>query len=264
MGYLETAILEPSQTLPVLVDFWAPWCGPCRVLGPVLDKVAAANAGRFTLVKVNTDEQPEVAQHFHIQSIPAVKLFDKGKLIAEFVGALPEREVSAWLSRVLPTDDGRALKTAKAALLAGDRAAALQALEGHVHEDSPSSEARALFAALTYFTRRDHALALARTVGEGDLGFDIASAVQELDALDDNVVDPAAKADAVAAYRKGIAEFRAGNFAAAAEAWLTSMKASRAVAQDGARRALIALFKLLGEDDAVTLEYRRPFASALY
>jgi putative thioredoxin len=264
MGYLETAILEPSQKLPVLVDFWAPWCGPCRVLGPVLDKVAAASVGRFTLLKLNTDEQPEIAQRFRVQSIPAVKLFDKGKVIGEFVGALPEREVNAWLAKVLPTDAGRALVAAKAALQAGDRAAALAALEGHVHEDSPSSEARALFAALAYFSHRDHALALARTVREGDVGFDVASAVVELDGLDEAAIEPTAKANAAESYRQGIAAFRRGDFAGAASAWLESMKASRAVASDGARRALIALFKLLGEEDPVTLEYRRPFASALY
>ena len=264
MGFLEETILEPSKKLPVLVDFWAPWCGPCRTLGPVLERVAAANQQRFTFVKVNTDDHQDIAARYGIQSIPAVKLFDQGKVIAEFVGALPERQVVAWLDKVLPSDEGRALAAAKEAMHKGDRIAALAALHGKVHEDSKSSEARALYAALAYFEHRDHAMKLAATVREGDAGFDLASAVLALDALD--LVDErlTGKPEAVASYRRGIAAFKAGNFGDAASAWIDSMKTSRAVAEDGAKRALIALFKLLGEQDAVTLEHRRAFASAMY
>ena len=257
MGYFETAVLEPSKTKPVLVDFWAPWCGPCRVLGPVLDKLATANADRYTFVKINTDEHQDVATRYRIQSIPAVKLFDQGKVIAEFAGALPEREIVAWLARVLPTDEARALASAKAALHNGDRAAALQALKGKVHEDSKSSEARALYAVLGYFDKREHALALAATVREGDIGHDLAQAVVTLDGLAASPTDDAA-------FTAGSQAFLAANFGEAAAQWLASMKRSRKVLDDGARRALIALFNFLGEEDPVTLEYRRAFASALY
>ncbi len=264
MGFLEDSILEPSRTLPVLVDFWAPWCGPCKVLGPVLDRVAAANTARFTFVKVNTDEHQDIAARFRIQSIPAVKLFDQGKVIAEFVGALPEAQIKAWLDKVLPSDEGRALTAAKDLLGKGDRAAALAALQGKVHEDAKSSEARALYAALSYFEHRDHALKLAAMVREGDQGFDLANAVVELDGLVTNDAVPEGKPEAVSAYQRGIASFKNRSFADAAAAWIESMKLSRKVADDGAKRALIALFKLLGEEDAVTQEYRRAFASALY
>ncbi len=261
MGFLEDTIIEPSKKLPVLVDFWAPWCGPCRTLGPVLERVAAANKERFTFVKVNTDEHQEIAARYHIQSIPAVKLFDQGKVIAEFVGALPERQVVAWLDQVLPSDEGRALAVAREALHAGDRVAALAALHGKVHEDSKSSEARALYAALAYFEHRELALKLAATVREGDVGFDVASAVVEIDGLS---ADVEGKPEAVASYQRGLACFKAGSFAEAAAAWIESMKVSRKVAEDGAKRAVIALFKLLGEEHPVTLEYRRVLASALY
>lgn len=264
MGFLETTILEPSHVKPVLVDFWAPWCGPCRVLGPVLDKLASAYADKLTLVKLNTDEHQDIAQRYRIQSIPAVKLFDQGKVIAEFVGALPEREIVAWLIRVLPTDEGRALAAAKQALHAGDRVAALQALAGKIHEDTPSSEARALYASLAYFDHPEHALALAATVREGDVGHDLASAVVTLDTLARTTVPADAKADAAKAYGDAVTALRAGDFATAASEWLSSMKLSRKLLDDGAKRALIALFNVLGEEHAVTLEYRRAFASALY
>lgn len=264
MGFLEDKILEPSRTLPVLVDFWAPWCGPCRVLGPVLDRVAAANTERFTFVKVNTDEHQDIASRYRIQSIPAVKLFDQGKVIAEFVGALPEPQVKAWLDKMLPSDEGRALAAAKEAMSRGDRSGALAALQGKVHEDSKSSEARALFAALAYFEHRDHALKLAATVREGDQGYDVANAVVELDALVASDAAVEGKPEAVSAYQRGVASFKTRAFGEAAAAWIESMKLSRKVAEDGAKRALIALFKLLGDEDAVTQEYRRAFASALY
>lgn len=264
MGFFETHVLEASNSKPVLVDFWAPWCGPCRVLGPVLDRVASAHADRITLVKLNTDEHQDVAQRYRVSSIPAVKLFDKGKVIGEFVGALPEREVISWLNRVLPTEEGRALAAAKQALHAGDRAAALQALAGKVHEDTPSAEARALYATLAYHDHREHAVALANTVHEGDVGFDLASAVLTLDGLTQLTTPPDAKPDAVDAFSRGLAAFTAGNFDDAAVAWLDAMKASRKLHDDGARRALIALFKILGEEHPVTLDHRRAFASALY
>ena len=172
--------------------------------GPVLERAAAANAQRFTFVKVNTDEHQDIAARFQIQSIPAVKLFDQGKVIAEFVGALPERQVLAWLDQVLPTHEGRALVQAKEALGKGDRVGALAALHGRVHEDSKSSEARALYAALAYFEHRDHALKLAATVREGDAGFDIASAVVELDGLKDAVEGKPQGGSELSAWARGL------------------------------------------------------------
>lgn len=98
----QEAVIEASHRKPVLVDFWAPWCGPCRVLGPTLKKLAKESNGAWRLVKINTDSFQELSRQYRIQSIPAVKLFYQGKVIAEFVGALPETSVRRWLDEHLP------------------------------------------------------------------------------------------------------------------------------------------------------------------
>lgn len=105
LANFETEVIEASQTVPVLVDFWAPWCGPCKTLGPVLEKVEAAYAGRFKLVKVNTEEEQQLAQAFGIRSIPTCVLMVQGQPLDGFMGALPEGQIKTFLDKHLPSED---------------------------------------------------------------------------------------------------------------------------------------------------------------
>ncbi|QXD16127.1 thioredoxin [Rhodocaloribacter litoris] len=100
--FFQKEVLDKSRQKPVLVDFWAPWCGPCRVLGPTLEKLARESKGKWRLVKVNTDRHPELSMRYGVRGIPAVKLFVDGEVRGEFVGALPEPAIRRWLDEHLP------------------------------------------------------------------------------------------------------------------------------------------------------------------
>jgi putative thioredoxin len=95
-------VIDRSYEMPVVVDFWAPWCAPCRVLGPVIEQIAAEQAGQWDLVKVNTEDQPDISDQYAIRSIPNVKIFYRGEVIDEFSGALPRNTILAWLKDTLP------------------------------------------------------------------------------------------------------------------------------------------------------------------
>jgi putative thioredoxin len=112
----EVEVLAASYAQPVVVDFWAEWCGPCRILGPILEKLEREANGKWRLAKLNTEEEPELAQAWQIRGIPAVKMFHHGEVIAEFVGALPEVQVRKWLETYLPSATKAALAEAKKAL----------------------------------------------------------------------------------------------------------------------------------------------------
>lgn len=142
----DAEVIEASQTTPVLVDFWAPWCGPCKSLGPVLEKVEAAYNGRFKLVKINSDDEQELAGAFGIRSIPTCVLMIEGKPVDGFMGALPEGQVKAFLDKHLPAEEElQALAEEEEALAAlddGDVETALAKLQQAVDTDPNNDDAR--------------------------------------------------------------------------------------------------------------------------
>ncbi len=94
-------VIKKSEEIPVIVDFWAQWCQPCLILGPILEELKEESKDKFVLAKINVDEAPETSKQYNIMSIPSVKMFKQGKLIAEFIGALPKEQVKEWLDKNL-------------------------------------------------------------------------------------------------------------------------------------------------------------------
>ena len=243
------AVLAVSAERPVLVDFWAPWCGPCRTLMPLLDRIADDYGGRFTLAKVNTDEEQRIAGHFGIRSIPTVMLFRGGQVVEQFVGVQPEAAIRALIDKHLgaavpqqPEGVRDLLDAAAGALERRDAGAAAAAIEALAAAE-PAHPALKLLRAQLAFVEAANA--------EPD--------VPGLRArLERNPADAAAR-HALAAHHAV-----AGDFATALSEWLELMRRDRRFGDDLARRSLLQAFDALGEDHELVAGTRRRMAALLH
>ncbi len=275
----ESDVLDRSAEIPVLVDFWAPWCGPCRVLGPVLERLADGAAGRFELAKLNVDESPRVAERYGIRGIPAVMLFRDGQVTAEFVGALPERQVQAFLDQHLPTEAMQQARRAAEQLAAGDPAGARAAAEAALAATGAgpaASTAHAVTARLDLAARDlDGAAAHARAVASSAPEWEAAQAVLEAAELGRAAVaagDPAALQARIAAAPPGdLADLFAlaihrlldGDHRAALEQLVALVERDRRWRDEAARKAMLTVFQLIGPRSPLADEYRRRLALVL-
>jgi putative thioredoxin len=252
-----TAVLEESRRRPVVVDFWAAWCQPCHLIGPVLERLATEANGDFLLAKLDVDANPEAAAAFRIQSIPAVKAFQDGRLVSEFVGAIPEQSIRQFLRTVLPTEADR---------IVGDAIAAES--QGHIDQaEKHYDRARTL--------EPDHptaTLGLARLAamrGESDRARMLleplrpdpeaerlltAIEVSEWGAAPSDGDDPVARAERAAAE---------GRFGEALATFLREVESGNERSA-AAREAMLKLFAVLGDDDPLTIQYRRKLSAALF
>ncbi len=261
----EKQVIERSATVPVLVDFWAPWCGPCRHLGPVLERLASQANGRWELVKVNTEEDQQLAMAFNISSIPAVKLFINGEVADEFVGALPEAEIRRFIDAALPSPHGSVLAEARQALDRGLAAEAARLLEPVVDQDPGNVEARLGLAEASLFRDPERTLALARTVAPHDRHGDRAQALVTLAELARLAANPGALPPGKGRepYLAGAGAVRAGNWSDALESFIHGLQVDKGYMDHGARTACKAIFQFLGIRHAVSEKYWRAFSSAL-
>lgn len=273
---IRSDILEPSQNIPVVIDFWAPWCGPCKTLGPVLEKLAARADGKWKLVKVNVDEEQnqQLASQFQIRSIPGVRMLHQGKLLASFDGALPEAQVKQWLKEHVPGfGEGREEDendTVEAHLEQGNREKALQAARRAYDENRDDEALRVQLALLLLPADIDTARQLTENLSnEGKYQVELESIALMPDLADvaANGLPDSEKADApklAERYEAAAEALFNEQYELAAEHFIHIIMTDRSFKDDAARKACVALFKLLGDKHPVTKKWRRRFSMALY
>jgi putative thioredoxin len=273
-------VIEESQRQPVLVDFWAPWCGPCKQLTPVLEKVVRAAKGKARLVKMNIDEHPAIPGQMGIQSIPAVIAFVKGQPVDGFLGALPESQVTGFVERLIKDkvggEEADLLKMADAALAEGDAAGAAELYAQILAEDATNiaalaglartyvktgaiEQAKQTLALVPEAKRNEASVAAARAALEVAEQAASLGPIQELEQkVAANPLDHQARFDlALALNAKNQRE-------AALDHLLEIVRRDRKWNEDGARKQLVQLFEAWGPTDEATLAGRRRLSSILF
>ena len=270
----EVKVIDKSHQVPILVDFWAPWCGPCRVIGPVLEKLASQSPGRFELVKVNMDESPMLAQMLQIQSIPAVKLFINGTIQDEFMGALPEAEVENFLEHNLPSEAVADAVLGMRMLEAGDRQGAMKVFRqvlqgepknpiatigiGHAVLDEGDLDGAREFAAQV------NEVELERLSERQQMEKMLAALKARIYLTENAEPDGAGPAELTTRFSEACQAALRGDFEAALEAFLLIVKTERKFKEDGGRKGMVAVFDLLPANSQLTQAYRQKLSSILF
>ncbi|RLA06902.1 MAG: thioredoxin [Gammaproteobacteria bacterium] len=259
----ELDVIEASRRLPVVVDFWAEWCGPCKSLGPVLEKMAAAATDQWSLVKIDVDADQESAARYQVRSIPAVMLFVDGVVIAQFTGALPQSEVQAWLTANLPTASARQLLVIEELLQAGEFSAAIPLLEELVADYPELLAASIYLAQRQMFSDPTAALEWVADARLGDNLFDRVVDIRHIGALLQRDDESFAASKVRDDYLQAIAALREQQVETALEGFIKTLMFDPGYDDDGARKSCIALLNWMGEADSRVRGFRQKMQRAL-
>ncbi len=266
MNDFSADVIKKSFEMPVLVDFWAEWCGPCRVLSPTLEKLAEKFKDEWTLVKINSDKNPEIAEKYGVRGIPNVKLFVDGEVVNEFTGALPENMVVDWLKKAIPSKNQKSIEEAKSLLLKNRHEKAIKILKDILSSEPDNEEVKVLLAKSTFFENPENGIKLLEGIDEASEFFETADSLRTFARMFNllNNSDSLPTNQVKDIYLKAIKNIKEQNFDSALENFIETIRTDRYYDDDGSRKACIAIFKYLGEENDITLKYRRDFSSALY
>ena len=272
-------VVDASREVPVLVDFWAPWCGPCRQLTPLLEKAVRAAKGAVKLVKMNIDEHPQIPGQMGVQSIPAVFAFQDGRPVDGFMGALPESRIKSFIARLIGDESADAaadLDAADEALAAGDANTAAQAFAEALQKDAENERAAAGLAKCYIktgdLTRAEQTLALVPPAKADSAPVASARASLELARKAANAGDAeslraklaANPNDSQSRFDLAVALNAKGDRQGALDELLTIIRKDRAFNDDEARKQLLQLFDAWGASDPATISGRQRLSSLLF
>ena len=257
-------IIGRSQDIPVLIDFWAPWCQPCKTLGPILEKLEKEADGAWELFKVDVDECQNLAMQFGIQSIPNVKLVHKGKLINELAGAASEAEVRKWLDQHIPKPPMSEIDQAKALIQAERHKKAGKLLERVLAADPDSDEARVLLAKCVVFDRPGELAGILSPIKQDSKFFEVAGALGNLASLLELSPKKLPESSVKPHYGEAITALKNRKFEAALDAFFEVLIRDRNYQDDGARKSFIAIFEYLGRNHPISKSYARRFEMAVF
>jgi putative thioredoxin len=265
----ERDVVQKSYEKPVVVDFWAAWCGPCRMLGPVLERLAAEPNSNFVLAKVDVDANPSLSMRYGVRGIPAVKAFSNGQVVDEFVGAQPEPMVRQFLARIAPSEADQTAATAEE-LLEDRRWSDAELLFRDTLEEDPANSNAKLGLARALIGQGEGCKAqfyleelksIPETLTSAEMLLPLATYIcTAAEKSDENVEVTVVEAQ----YRQSARLFSQGKIAPALDGLLDVLRYNKNYRDGQAKAVMLGIFELLGDDDPLTNAYRREMASVLF